>query len=194
MAQGSLKNKSKLKEKTAVWPKNRITLSCSVESPNMTDIPSLDADISKARALAYFTDILSDQVTTLQVIGEALREIDAALDQAQPGHSGRIRVMWVSRGKSRGWLDERIPQAVAWHRSRGGHWKATRLPVPSLAKRVKRTGDFEQNAPQVMELVRRLAGLLTLHAEVRSRLARWDGHWSQSRPHVSRRLDDLRRI
>lgn len=193
MTHGSLKNNRKFKEKTCDESRNHITLSCSVESPNMTDIPSLDADISKARALAYFAEILNDQVTTLQVIGEALREIDIALDQAQPGHSGRIRVMWVSRGKSRGWFEERIPQAVAWNRSRGGHWKATRLPVASLAKRVKRKGDFEENAQQVMELVRRLAGLLALHTEVRSRLARWDGHWSQSRPHVNRRLDDLRR-
>lgn len=159
----------------------------------MTDIPSLEADISKARALAYFTDILADQVTVLHQVDEALRSVDAALDQAQPGHSGRIRLMWVARGKSRGWFDERIPQAVAWYRSRAGHWKAVRLPVASLSKRVKRKGEFEECVPQVTELVRKLAGLLTLHSEVRGRLARWDGHWSQSRPHVSRRLDDLRR-
>lgn len=193
MAHGSLKNKRKIKEKTGNGSRNHITLSCSVESPNMTDIPSLEADISKARALAYFTDTLTDQVTTLLAIGKELDALDEALDQAQPPHSGRIRLMWVSRGKSRGWLDERIPQAVVWRRSRAGNWRATRLPVPSLSKRVLRSGSFEACAPQVTKLVTRLAALLTLHSEVRGRLAKWDGHWCQSKPHVSRRLDDLRR-
>lgn len=144
--------------------------------------------VRKARALAYFAGVVENLVDQLQAVEVALQEVDAALDHAQPAHTGRIRLMWVAR-KARGWRDECEPQAVRWLRSRrSGTWRAVRLPVTNLVRRQVTSGEFAGGQAEVRELLRRLAELLALHASVRGRLAKLDGDWALAQPHVSRRL------
>mgnify|MGYP000891455232 CR=1 FL=1 len=143
--------------------------------------------VRKARALAYFGSVIEGLIDQLQVIEVALQEVDVALDQAQPPHTGRIRLMWVGR-KARGWREECEPQAVRWLRSRSsGKWRAVRLPVTNLVRRQVTTGEFEHGQAEVRDLLGRMATLLTLHAAVRGRLARLDGEWTLAHPHVARR-------
>lgn len=153
----------------------------------------LEVSIRKARACTYFASVTTSIVDSLVEIETALTLVDQRLDKIQPPHTGRIRLMWIARGKMlRGYPDEKVPLAVAWSRSkRTGLWRATNLPVKNLVRRVKTKGEFEQNAEPTKAQLVLLADLIRLHGEVRGRLAKLDGEWSRSRAHVTRRVWEM---
>lgn len=147
---------------------------------------------SGERAKDYFAQVVSEIALALRDIESAIDRIDAKLDLLQPAHTGRIRVMWVSRGKARGYEDEKTPIAVRWSRHRlRGVWSAKRLPLASLMLRAKSSGDFESHTSEVRDLLTHLQVLLDMHAKTRARFAKLDGDWARAHPQVTRRLQEV---
>lgn len=149
---------------------------------------------SHIRAEAYFTEVGRALAASLRDIEQTLNELDVMLDRLQPAHSGRIRLQWESRGKSRGYTGEKVPCPVVWSRHKLlGVWRAKRVPLAALSNRAKTSGEFEGNAHLVRAVLADLQTLLLLHRSVRGRFARFDGDWSKSQPQVTRRVQEIQR-
>ena len=164
-------------------------------NPRQSDLsPSLngrrESVILQERARHHFSQVTESVTVALRDIEDALEVLVARLDELQPGHSGRIRLMWVSRdARLRGYEGERVPVAAAWHRHKLlGHWSAKKLPLANLSRRAMSSGEFAANAGLVKEVLRDLQALLTMHKDARGRLAKLDGDWARALPQVTRRV------
>ncbi len=162
--------------------------------PESDSLPSLtsrrESVILQERALHYFSQVTDSVVLALRQIEDGLELLDARLDELQPGHSGRVRLMWISRdARLRGYEGERMPVAAAWHRHKLlKRWSAKKLPLTNLSQRAMSSGEFAATAEQVREVLRDLQALLTMHKDARGRLAKLDGDWARALPQVTRRV------
>ncbi len=156
-----------------------------LNQPQMSPSPPESDTIAQG----YFTQVTSSLVDCLAEIEAGLRAVDARLDALQPPHTGRIRLMWVARGKARGYEGEKTPQAVRWSRNRlTGIWSAKRLPIDGLTARAKTSGEFELTSPQVRAELANMQLLLELYKQTRGRFAKFDGDWAKAHPQVTRRV------
>ena len=142
-------------------------------------------------ATSYLQAVSSSIIDRLSQVEEQLLEVDKLLDQVQPPHTGRIRLMWITR-MSRGWLNERSPVPAIWSRSKlSGRWTAKQVPIKGLTSRVKSSGEFAATTDQAREVVACFAELLDLHGRIRKHVTEFDRRWLMADKHIAPALDDV---
>ncbi|MBV0881607.1 hypothetical protein KTQ42_20205 [Noviherbaspirillum sp. L7-7A] len=93
------------------------------------------------------------------LIDSQLTQIDYALNQLQPGKTGKLRINWW---KKRGKL---VPSVAKWiYVKKIMKWRAERINLDSLVLSVRSSVEFKADAPVVKELMRRTKMLLQLRA------------------------------
>jgi hypothetical protein len=93
------------------------------------------------------------------LIDSQLTQIDYALNQLQPGKTGKLRInWWKKRGKS-------VPCAAKWiYVKKIMKWRAERISMDSLVLSVRSSVEFKADAPVVKASMRRTKMLLLLRA------------------------------
>lgn len=158
-----------------------------MESQADSSLRSRNLRLTQVKAQAYFQAIVVAHLDALLQLDDLIADIDGMLDKCQPAHTGRIRVMWISRHKSvRGYGDEKLPVAAEWSRNKlSGRWTAKKLPVSNLMRRTKTSGEFQARSQETRQWLVLLQELLARHGDVRRRLTLLDSNWVKSYPSVA---------
>ncbi|TAM08302.1 MAG: hypothetical protein EPN70_00750 [Paraburkholderia sp.] len=97
-------------------------------------------------------------------IDQALHGLDELLNFLQPPHTGKIRIEWWKRN------GRLVPQPVVWRHSAAG-WRAERVPVAGLSRRVRSAREFHDNQKQVRAVCQNVTKLLTMREQTLAPLA-----------------------
>lgn len=99
-------------------------------------------------------------------IDQALAGIDDLLNILQPPRTGKIRIEWWRRhGRV-------APTPAAWIQLPGNsRWRAERLPIAGLSKRVKKARAFHDFHRQVQALCQEASKLLVMRHQAMERIA-----------------------
>jgi hypothetical protein len=92
--------------------------------------------------------------TLISRIDMQLVRLDEILNDIQPPMTGKLRIEWYqSQGR-------RYPTPVVWKRARNGLWRAERVSVSNLSKRIRRSREFHDVAPVVRSLAKGIAAII----------------------------------
>ena len=133
-------------------------------------------------ALEYFGLLAANSTHLLFDCLEEIIQFDKALNDAQPIHSGRIRVMWFASPLSdQSFPGERTPMMVQWTRNfKTGKWRALRVPLARLLKYQHQSKDFAQNRIRVRFFLTSLRTLLLMRRVIKKSLVQQPNisrHW-----------------
>ena len=118
--------------------------------------PNLDEILAFVPACRDSANVLAELII---LIDSQLTQIDYALNQLQPGKTGKLRINWW---KKRGKL---VPSVAKWiYVKKIMKWRAERISMDSLVLSVRSSVEFKADAPVVKELMRRTKMLLLLRA------------------------------
>jgi hypothetical protein len=126
----------------------------------------------RKEALEHFGQLANSWTHLLFDCLEEIIKFDKVLNEAQPIHSGRIRVMWFkSPSSDQSFPGERTPMMVQWTRNfHTGKWRALRVPLSRLLKYQHQSKSFAQNRKRVRFLLSSLRTLLLMRQVIKKSL------------------------
>jgi len=139
-------------------------------------------DQERNQALQHFRNLADASTHLLFDCLEEIIKFDKALNESQPIHSGRIRVMWfASPSSDQTFPGERTPMMVQWRRNfRTGKWRAQRIPLARLLKYQHQSKAFAQESKRVKFLLTSLRTLLIMRRVIKKSLVQQPNisrHW-----------------
>jgi hypothetical protein len=136
----------------------------------------------RIRALSHYVELTSTATHLLFDCLEEIINLDAALNEAQPIHSGRLRVMWFTPSSSlQSFPGERTPMMVQWKKNfQTGKWRALRVPLSKLLRHQHQSKAFSSNKEKVRVILTALRTLLLMRKVIKKSLVQQPNiskHW-----------------
>ena len=115
---------------------------------------------------------------------ESIIELDQLLNQFQPIHPGRLRVMWFAINLTeKQYPNEREPRMVQWNYSFStSRWQAKRVPLSRLLRAQSSKDVFAHHADGARTILENLRSHIELYHRARRLLTRLEGRSLARKP------------